>query len=386
MKKTTTILAIFLLVTAVCRGQGQTGNDDLITVNVTKQNYPKKELILQDFMDVEYIALETTDEFLCRGQVGATGKEYIIINDGIKDGDMLIYDRNGKALRKINRKGQGSEEYTYNNKIILDEDNGEIYVDDYLKIKVYDLYGKFKRAIGKKEGVGYSDVRNYDRENLICWHDNLRGKERKPSYYITSKQDGSMTDEIEIPFKEMKETTFHKYDAETKRASSFTYNFTMHTSIIQCRDQFILADPSSDTIYRYLPDHSLIPYIARTPSIQSMNPEVFLLPGIFTDRYFFMIIFTKREFDSSSFYYLMYDRQAKTLFEYVVYNGDYTNKRPLEMIKKTENDEIAFYQIWQAHELVEAHEKGELKGKLKEIASTLDEDDNPVIMLVKYKK
>jgi len=37
-------------------------------------------------------------------------------------------------------------------------------------------------------------------------------------------------------------------------------------------------------------------------------------------------------------------------------------------------------------QLVEAHKKGLLKGKLKEIAATLDEEDNPVIMLVKHKK
>ena len=32
------------------------------------------------------------------------------------------------------------------------------------------------------------------------------------------------------------------------------------------------------------------------------------------------------------------------------------------------------------------HERGELNGKLKEIAATLDEESNPVIMLAKYKK
>jgi len=37
--------------------------DELVTINVNK-DYPEKELILQDIMDVEYIALETTDEFM----------------------------------------------------------------------------------------------------------------------------------------------------------------------------------------------------------------------------------------------------------------------------------------------------------------------------------
>ncbi|MDR1201299.1 MAG: hypothetical protein LBL58_06680 [Tannerellaceae bacterium] len=45
----------------------------------------------------------------------------------------------------------------------------------------------------------------------------------------------------------------------------------------------------------------------------------------------------------------------------------------------------AFY-LTEAFSLVEAYGKGQLKGKLKEIAATLDEESNPVIMLIKHKK
>lgn len=48
------------------------------------------------------------------------------------------------------------------------------------------------------------------------------------------------------------------------------------------------------------------------------------------------------------------------------------------------NREIEHATSLDAFRLVEIYEKGQLKdGKLKEIASRLDEDDNPVIMLVK---
>ena len=50
------------------------------------------------------------------------------------------------------------------------------------------------------------------------------------------------------------------------------------------------------------------------------------------------------------------------------------------------NDEIALVQKLEAYELVEAYEKGKLKGKLKEIAAGLNEESNPVLMLIKYKK
>ena len=39
-----------------------------------------------------------------------------------------------------------------------------------------------------------------------------------------------------------------------------------------------------------------------------------------------------------------------------------------------------------ASELCQDYKRGKLKGKLKEVAATLEEDDNRVIMLVKHKK
>jgi hypothetical protein len=35
--------------------------------------------------------------------------------------------------------------------------------------------------------------------------------------------------------------------------------------------------------------------------------------------------------------------------------------------------------------LIEAYKKGNLQGKLKEIASKINEDDNPVLMTVRFK-
>jgi hypothetical protein len=69
--------------------------------------------MLQDFMDVEYIVLDSSDdEFLCQGLVLDIGKEIMIVRNQINDGDIFHFDRKGKGLRKINRLGQGREEYT----------------------------------------------------------------------------------------------------------------------------------------------------------------------------------------------------------------------------------------------------------------------------------
>ena len=40
--------------------------ETLVSIDVNV-DYPEKDLILQDFMDVEYIPLESTDEFVTQG-------------------------------------------------------------------------------------------------------------------------------------------------------------------------------------------------------------------------------------------------------------------------------------------------------------------------------
>ena len=110
MKWIITIPAILLFALAGC-GKDKQSTNELITVDVTV-SYPKKELILQDFMDVEYIPLETKDDFICQGLVLAIGKDIILARNRIRDGDIFIYDRKtGKGLKKINREGQTGAVY-----------------------------------------------------------------------------------------------------------------------------------------------------------------------------------------------------------------------------------------------------------------------------------
>jgi hypothetical protein len=385
MKQINAILALALLMVLAGCGGNKQSNNDLITVDVSK-SYPKKELILQDLMDVEYIALETTDEFLTQGLVLDAGKEYLLVINRNNDGDIFIFDRKtGKGVRKINRQGQGGEEYARINDLILDESNGEIFVESPgNKILVYDLYGSFKRVLNLDREV--SSVFNYDKHNLICYDMSdyhSKGKDRTRSYHvIISKQDGSVTREIFIPFKTI--NTPIAVDGDQFVAS---YSYQIRLS----HGEWTLIETSSDTLYHYAPDGTLSPFIVRTPSAHTMVPEVFLYMGICTDRYYFMqTVKNVFNFEKGNGFYtdeLVYDKEEKALFQVAVYNGDYAEKRPVAMTASPVNREIEDVTSLNASRLVEIYKKNQLKdGKLKEIASRLDEDDNPVIMLVKQKK
>ncbi|MDR0431110.1 MAG: 6-bladed beta-propeller [Tannerellaceae bacterium] len=384
MKRATTILVMILFIMAGCGGCKQS-NNDLIIVDVSK-SYPKKELILQNLMDVEYIPLETTDEFLTQGLVQDVGKEYILVTNRTGDGDIFIFDRKtGKGVRKINRMGQGAEEYERANGIILDEANGELFVKSPAnKILVYDIYGNFKRCLNFSREL--SSVFDYDKDNLICYDMSdyyNKGKDRSKSYHvIISKRDGSITREIFIPFKTINTPIVIEGD---RVVAGYFYQ------IRPSHGKWILMDTSSDTLYNYAPDGTLSPFIVRTPSAHSMDPEIFLFMGIYTDRYYFMeTVKNVFNYEKGSGFYtddLMYDREENALFQFTVYNDDYTEKRTVAMTSRSLNSEIECAANLDAYRLVENYRKDQLKeGKLKEIASKLDEEDNPVIMLLKHKK
>ena len=153
----------------------------------------------------------------------------------------------------------------------------------------------------------------------------------------------------------------------------------------------ILLDVFSDTIYTFMPNKTLRPFIVRTPSVKSMDPEVVLILRLLSDRYYFMeTVKNEYNFESNTGFsktYLMYDNQERSLFRYTVYNGDFTIKKEMYMsLLRPANDKNESWQRLDAPQLVEAFQVGALKGRLKEIASTLNEESNPVIMLIKPKK
>jgi hypothetical protein len=216
--------------------------------------------------------------------------------------------------------------------------------------------------------------------------------EEMAPFIILSKQDGSIVNDIQIPFEQKKSTSIFIINGiistvmptDASSINSISISLVRHFPIIPYRDNWILTEPSSDTVFRFSKDYSMIPFMVRTPSIQSMNPEVFLFPRILTDRYYLMEAVKKEpKFPNIN---LMYDRQEQDIYEYLLYNGDYSNKKTVEMMQNNINDGIVFWEIIEAYQLVEAYKKEELKGKLKEIAAKMEEEDNPVIMLVKRKK
>ena len=380
-----------------CGDGKQKESDGLITVDVSK-SYPKKELILQDLFDIEYVPLETTDEMLTEGHIQYIGDNYMIFkNLGRMAGEIFIFDRQGKAVRKINRLGQSGEEYLNILGIDYDEQTDELFVNSHYmkKIQVYDLDGNYKRGFDYLEDLLYDPVRVLDRERLIVYDDYFNLDEpdvKRDCFLVLSRQDGHLLEKITIPYGAKKSAVITKRDMNGKVTGLWGIR---NANMVPYQDGWLLIERSADTIYTYSASRGLKPLIVRTPSVQGMDPEVYLFPTIFTDRYVFMQA-VERSFNFGvdkdvPRTNLIYDKTEQMAYEGEVINRDFEGM-PVNLwfahrvIMEFNDDEIAFATRLEAPDLVDALNDGKLRGPLKEIASDLDEEDNPVILIAKYKR
>jgi hypothetical protein len=378
--------ALLLLTTCNKKQSIKTG---MITVDVTKE-YPKMEATpLQDITEVEYIALETTEEFLCDGYGRFTyvDDQKIIWYNSSND-DILIFNKAGKALKKINRRGQSGEEFPFKISVLFDNENEEFYVLSQPKIFVYDLNGNYKRSFLHDTGdpkypMYYGAIYNFNKEYLLCFR-NYNFDKDVTSFLLISKQTGEKIKDISIPFDKLIDNYLSSADR-----GSITNIYTVIKSAVSNGNHSILNESSSDTIYLLEANLSLNPIITRTPSIQQMEIPIFLGVNTETDRYFFMTKVKKGEFPNFQSVPLVYDKHTGEIQEPNFYNSDDLSKKPIHFSGATDNiraiDHNRYYLSLPAYQLKEAYENNELQGELKKIASKITEDDNPVLMLVKFK-
>ena len=120
MRKTEWSYTLIFLLLLACNNKN-VQEQDLITVDVTI-SYPKKILILQDLFDIEYVSLETSDEYITSGTPNDIEGDCLLISDAIRNntGNIFLFGKDGKGIKKISRLGQGAEEYTINLGCIFD--------------------------------------------------------------------------------------------------------------------------------------------------------------------------------------------------------------------------------------------------------------------------
>ena len=358
-------------------------------------DYPEKEICLQDIAEVSYIPLETTDEVLLDegAQVEALSSKGIVC---VSDNKVYIFNSDGKLRSILDKKGEGPGEYRYLYYTDVDWERKEIYVhDDSQKaVLVYSLDGTYKHQFKIDVTIRQHDLLNNNQGHLVLYRE-YQGKVRdgKIDPYCPvvrlSLEDGKV-DSLSL------QNHYHTNMEIKARLGDRHVSLMIPTpALTRLNNEVYVSEVASDTIYRLVGDKHE-PFIVRTPSVQNEGEKYLLyLQGIMPHHYY--LRFQTKVVDDTNtvgdMIYsndnktkkLMYNKETEESYVSVFKNQDY---QALDCDKLTFNgcDAHSAYLKLEAFKLVEALEAGELSGELKTIAEGLKEDDNPVLMVVKFKE
>lgn len=135
------ILTLSLLVIN-CNSTSSTGYESNILTLEFPDN-PNSNLISENLLLSKIVALETVDASLIRHikRVIKHDDKLIVLNSGI---EVLIFNKEGEFLNKINKRGNGPTEYTNIVDIALDDNSENIIIySDNFKLLVFDLMGNY---------------------------------------------------------------------------------------------------------------------------------------------------------------------------------------------------------------------------------------------------
>lgn len=384
-----------------------------------EKEYPVKRIDIHEIAEVEYIPLETTDEsLLTSGVAKAVSDKYIIVSDYARENhQLLIFDRQGKYIRRINRRGQGAGEYLYFHEFEADFKAEELYIYTLgAKIFVYTFEGEFLRSFTypgaqDKNHLRFENIYNYNDDYLLAYNDKYwpspyegyyRDADKTP-YYLINKQNGKA---VPVDKRLTLESPIPCYLDKMGLGASGHYTMPLGYIIDHLlrngESEFLVVENSLDTLYTF-ENQVLQPVMLRTPTITSMKPKRFIVPCAFTDNYFIYRRLVLDEdydkdpysYDDRSFPAYILDRKTKEIFKLELYDSNLSEEKRLDdrlltgfpgngifYSSTTKNQVISHYNT---NVLFKMQEENSLKGKLKDVVSKMQEDDNHIFVFYTFK-
>ncbi len=378
-----------LLALAACGERTQMASELLVAdKNV---DCPTQEIYLEDIADVDYIPLVTTDSILVNDYPPESVTPEGIAVRGGQPGELLLLDPTGqKLVGRVCRCGQGPEEYTVIYRCVVDWQRCEVYIADYTHLKAYDFAGNYLRTLLTKEEIPMLDIRNLNADQLLCARERENCETPYRPYFTLSKADGRVDTltSIELPRFIASNRTVLSNDGRSYNAHAFL------PLLVGCADRMWLTALALDTIFQINPDRSLLPVMAplRAPTRDEEAPLLHFR-GI-NDRYVWLswvrrnVTVQLEHMEAGmreDLKIYMYDRKAQTWCEPAYRCRAWSGFEPRYIF----TDPLPYgygLVMLNAMDLVEAYQNDELADeRLREIASTLREDDNPVLMRLKFK-
>lgn len=364
----------------------------LVTLDITK-DYPEEKIVLQDLADVKYIPLETKKNALLTNSTAMLGyvSDSLIVAFTLEK-EIVLFNGDGSVRSSFSHAGQGSKEYQNIIGMAVDPKAQEIFIVDYLlkyRMQVYSFTGQYKRTLPIPFKMILGSILDFSADYLLACDRDVDQKgisNRAKPYMLLSKKTGEIVKELDIHFTKRMSNRMSKPFGENQTISAALG----YDPIVRCEDSYVIGDLSADTIYTYTPQGVLSPMLVRTPPVLSMETPKVLLPDYRAGSYFFFyLVDFEFDFETRTGFpdkYMVYDYAAGKTYVCKLVNRD-CEEQEIQLgdggvTNKAWN--TACYTI-PSSMLIEQSEAGKVHGLLKEIAAGRTDDDNPVLVIVRFK-
>lgn len=370
--------------------------ETLALVDMT-QDYPEKEIALESVADLRLVRFEApSEEYLFDG-VPVVVSESLIVFHSFQRGDFWVFDGAGKPISAFNHKGNGPEDYLNLFGVVYDEAAKELFLAEKNKVKVFDTQGRFKRLLRLPENAWIDQLINYDAETLLLFDNQQRlhgiypamppveGEAYESSFVRISKQDGTLKGYLPAPadFEVPLMGKVQMPNGQEMPVLGTTSRIVAH------REGVLLNNPESDTLCLAKGD-ALRPVWVTTPPIRTQGEPKSYLNGYVEAggyRFFEVISLAKVQRPPLPTTYLAQEIKSGDVICPVLQWGDYTGKElhlsPMTIFR-SRNARLG-HQVLPLDELQEALETGKLKGNLKTLVEQMGEEENDLLLLMRFK-
>ena len=384
------LVALCMMGFSACSTQ-QKGNEGPLPVADFTKEYPAKDWLVSEHADVEYVRLETSDEVLLDGiaSIYLSVTDRYIVTNNMREGRIFVFNRPGKHLHNFMKKGNSGEEFVYAKVVRVDDKAEEIFVlDTRNKVLVYTLDGKFKRVLDIPKDMLADDLWNYDDEWLLSYDSYNLDRGDLPCaeqpFFLLSKKDGSVK-RVEVNAKDRIGPRIY-FEQDGKRGvMSVSFNY-----IYKNGDEFVLGELGNDTVFM-LKKGEVSPLLVRTPGSKDKDVRSMMCAPLKLGDYIGVAEAPKSlSLGNTKFATKDVFLNLKTGEKCILSLKDDVNfVEPTGIRHSNERVEAPKNHIlWMPNtdRLFQWKEEGKLKGKLAEMVEEMTEDDNPVLIIYKFRE
>jgi len=376
-------------------------SNGIIEIDAYKE-YPELDLNLDDIAEISYIHLKLGKDTTLIMHSNfrpffVTGKKIFIADGNVDNPRVVVYNHSGEPLYTIGQKGRGPGELLSSICFAVDTIGKEVFLLSPMqnRLVVYDIEGNYKRSVDFEPRLGVTNIDFINDSTLIGF--NPKAVYSTPEWLSKDrevKKRGralSFIDKESLALLDFPDFNFERiYNGDNIWSTS--------TSIVNTGRGFYFFSICCDTTYFINDSLEITPRfvdISKYPN----EGEKYIFPGIETKRYIFLatsIIFPRKpvELDEKNLKLLAYDKVDKKIYTLnrvlkkrkldgtvIQYSPENINLLDF-MISKTLNKNYLAKYLYYSN-LQKNYEI--LSDTLKKITDKITEDDNPVLMLIKFK-